>query len=117
MHPEPGIRLLVSRTLCLADDLGLKDFEVQQLLGLPPGTWPLSKARARCWQPETWQESRLRYLVELGDLLVGILAENSSIWLRTPNVAMFGRTPMAVLVEEVDGLRAVVVRLRDEWSE
>lgn len=116
-RPEPDIGLLVSRTLCLADDLGLTNVEVQQLIGLPPRTWPLGKARVRCWQPEAWQETRLRHLVELSDLLVAVLGEDAAVWLRTSNRAMFGRTPIAVLIEEVDGLCAVVVRLRSELGE
>lgn len=87
------------------------------MIGLPPGTWPLSKARLRCWRPDSWQETRLRHMVELGDLLGAILAHEATVWLRTPNVAMFGRAPISVLLEEADGLRAIVVRLRDELSE
>ncbi|MEG8016056.1 MULTISPECIES: hypothetical protein [Sphingomonas] len=90
---------------------------MQRLIGLPPRTWPLTKARARCWQPEPWQERRLRHLVDLGDLLVGIFAQDAAAWLRTANVAMFGRTPIMVLLEEVDSLRAIIVRLRSELSE
>jgi len=87
------------------------------MLLLPPGRWPLSPARARRWRPDAWQEARLRHLVELCGLIRVAVGSEAATWLRTSNAVMFGRSPINVLLEEPNGLRGMLFRLRRECRE
>ena len=108
------VRLLATELEALADDLGLRRDEVCAVLRLPPGAWPLSPARRRCWQPDGHVEARLRRFVETLDMAVTLLASDAPAWLRTSNPALFHRRPIEILIAEPEALAAIRNRLRQE---
>lgn len=110
------ISLLVSKLRFLATDLRLHDEEVGQVLRLPPGRWPFSRSRAIRWQPDRWQEVRLRHFIEMLDLTLRMLGDEGALWLRTSNRALFGQSPIDVLVDRLEALPAIRKRMRDEFE-
>jgi uncharacterized protein (DUF2384 family) len=106
--------LLVSRVLDLCGELKVKDSEVARILRLPPGSWPLSHRRVACWQPEVWQEKRLRNLREFLEHVWMVLGEDARSWLRTPNWLIFDQLPIDVIAQDLSALKQMLERLRNE---
>lgn len=111
---DPGIQLLTGKLGRLSADLQLTDGEIEGILRLPPGVWPLGQARAMRWKPEAWQEARLRRLVEVLVMIEDRLGEDARAWLRNRNHALLGRAPLDLLISEPAALRAIRDRLREE---
>ncbi|OEH78277.1 hypothetical protein cyc_09207 [Cyclospora cayetanensis] len=76
--------------------------------------WPFSRSRAIRWQPDRWQEVRLRHFIEMLDLTLRMLGDEGALWLRTNNRALFGQSPINVLIDRLSASSAMIdIRVRD----
>lgn len=95
-----------------ADYLGMRNAEIAAMLGMPRTAWPLPIDRQWEWQPEPWQEARVRQLAEVFLRLVAWLGPRGAVWLREVSPAL-AVTPVTFLMSGGPAVRALrdVLRL------
>jgi hypothetical protein len=105
--------ILSQKLRFLAEDVGLTDTEVETLIGIRCGAWPLSKSMSDMWIPSKTQERRLRMLVEVCTHVIGLMGANAKRWMRRMNGGL-GISPARFMLEEACALPALRDALRAE---
>jgi hypothetical protein len=108
---EPA--LLASRLQFAAGDIGLRDHEVETMIGLPTGSWPMRNSRRMNWHPDCWQEMRVRHLIEVCQRLATLFGPAAADWIRSEH-PILRLTPLEFLYSNAAALRAMRDVLRAE---
>lgn len=107
---------IIDHLVELAEGVGLRPTEVERLIGVHRGIWPLSPRRRALWWPTAEQAERVG---ELHGLLVGIVAvmgrDAGRAWLRGRNPGL-GATPVCFMLSGADGLAKLCRILAREES-
>ncbi|MCP3732220.1 DUF2384 domain-containing protein [Sphingomonas sp. MG17] len=94
---------LVNRLAELAERVGFKSWEVETLISVRHGVWPLSASRCEMWWPTEVQAQRIRALVEVCAGAVAMMGHDAAKWLRRRNVGL-GQSPIGFLLSRANGL-------------
>lgn len=106
------VALIAAKLRLLAEDAGLSDAEVEMLVGIRTGGWPLSPEASRNWQPSVVQERRLRTLVEVCASSISLFGPQVRLWLRQ-DLAILGASPTSFLLSHPKALPALRDALRE----
>jgi len=110
------VYLLVRKLTLLADDAGLRGWEVERLIAVHPGVWPIPPARFELWVPTKDQERRIRMLVEVLANVAGLFGPEMRTWMRLRNVGI-GTSPARFLLSDREALPAMRNALRLELEQ
>jgi putative toxin-antitoxin system antitoxin component (TIGR02293 family) len=96
--------------------LGLSDSELAQAIGMHPRTFARRKAYKRLRSDES---DRLTRLARVASHAIDVLGseENALAWLRQPNRAIGGATPLRYLSTDLGALRVEAILSHIEWGD
>lgn len=103
---------LVGRLTELTDRVGLKPREVEALIAVHRGVWPISASRSGLWWPTEVQAERVRALFEVCAGALALMGHEAPDWLRRRNVGL-GQSPIRFLLSHPEGvtvMRDILVR-------
>lgn len=101
---------LVDALDVLVIDLELRAPEVERLIGIRPGVWPITDATRQLWWPTVRQAERIVTLFEVCAAVVDLMGADARIWMRRRNDGL-GCTPISYMLAcrgAVANLRAVL---------
>lgn len=107
--------MLAGKLKLLAEDVGLTADEIETLIGIRCGSWPIATGMRDLWCPSKSQERRLRMLVEVCVSVISLMGPGSRLWLRRRNAGL-GSSPASFLLGEPDALPALRDALRRELA-
>ena len=93
-----------------AEVLQLRGPEMERLIGLRAGVWPLSDGVRTLWWPTEGQSERIASLCELCSSVVWSIGPDGAMWMRRRNAGL-GCSPIRFMLmgpEFVDRLRDVL---------
>ena len=99
-----------------AANLGLGGWEVEKLIGVHGGVWPIPSARRELWWPSDEQSARIASLCEVCAAVVWLMGSDARIWLRKRNAGL-GCTPIGFLLREPGSLGVLRDVLRAEHGQ
>lgn len=98
---------VADRLAALADNLGLRAEEIETLIGVDRGDWPVTTRKRMRWGPTVDQADRIGGLHGILRALVAIMGrEGARNWLRTCNPGL-GVSPIHFMLTRVDGIRSL----------
>ena len=109
---QKEVSLLAGKLRVLAEDVGLRDWEVEMLVGMRTGIWPLSREASLTWRPSEVQERRLRMLIEVCASSITVFGPDARMWLRQYR-PIAGASPVCLLLSDPDALPALRDAFRD----
>jgi hypothetical protein len=104
---------LVSRLVPLAEDCGLLPNEIEALISVHGGTWPITPARCDLWWPTEAQAERVRMLLELCVSVLTLMGPNARAWMRQVNAGL-DDTPVRYVLSRPEALTELRDVLRSE---
>lgn len=115
--PRRDTALLLGRLVRLREGWRLTQEEFQALLGVSEASLVQLAREGREVLAERI-ETRVRTLDEIASFVARLLAGlDPADWLRTPNVALCGSTPLQTLASDPDGARRMREQLRGECAQ
>jgi len=105
--------MIAQKLHLIAEDVGLTASEVEIIVDLNNGVWPLVGATLERWSPTVQQETRLRQLLEVCVFADWRFGKDAALWMRhfAPSL---GTSPVYLMMEEPEGLRAMRDAFRRE---
>lgn len=116
-HVTTELSVVASRFRGVADDWALDEADTASLLGIAAAAVPAAVQRGEGLDETA--ETRMRHAIDVAGAARRLLArdEPSAAWIRCPNPALFGRTPLEVMIGEPRGLAAIRHRLLSELGD
>ncbi|WP_242154043.1 hypothetical protein [Sphingomonas sp. BAUL-RG-20F-R05-02] len=97
----------------LATDLDIRTTEVEQLIGIHGGLWPIAAARLELWWPSDEQFERITSLSEVCASAASLMGIEARLWMRRYNPGL-GCSPVCFMLRGMDALITLRNILRQE---
>lgn len=99
-----GVLAIADRLVEIADDLGLRSGEVERLIGVHRGVWPVTDTRRLLWWPTIDQADRIGAFHGVLVALVTVMGrEGARAWLRSRNPGL-GVSPIRFMLTTEGGI-------------
>lgn len=84
-------------------DLGVRGWEMERLIGVHDGLWPMSPSVRALWWPTKAQSRRVEALGSVFAAALGLIGADAALWLRNRNVGL-GCSPIRFMLSNPDGV-------------
>lgn len=111
------LELVAARFRAVTKEWALEEADIVQLLGIPATS--VRDAMSGGESLDVKAETRMRHAIDVAGTVSRLLSreEPCNVWIRSPNRALFGRSPLAVMISEPRGLAAIRHRLLSELAD